>query len=221
MRRSISRTFSRYSSSRARSRGAEAALQIAEVLASTESRMLRVLRAPAPAAARRCPAARTAARTPTRGLISIGSGVVGVRPRDRVHVGAAVARAAAADVAREVLGGDLDRRERRVLSDLLRDRPDRSSCRTRKSSAFGLLRRSRRSASAADAVAWLSSMPGRSRLLTTTTLSLNGSSGFRIGVKSKPVPAVRRRPVLHDGAVRNVDRTEPRLRAAPPSAPAP
>ena len=39
-------------------------------------------------------------------------------PRDRVHVGAAVAGDAAADVAGEVLGGELERRERRVLSDV-------------------------------------------------------------------------------------------------------
>ena len=65
---------------------------------------------------------------------------------------------------------------------------------------------------AADAVAWLSSMPGRSRLLTTTTFSLNGSSGFRIGVKSKPAPACLRRVALHDGAVRDVDRAEAALR---------
>ena len=51
----------------------------------------------------------------TRGLISIGSGVVGVRPRQRVHVGAGVLRVAAADVAGEVLGRQLDRRKHRVL----------------------------------------------------------------------------------------------------------
>ena len=47
-------------------------------------------------------------------------------PRDRVGVGAAVSRRARADVAGEVLGGELERRKRRVLPDLSRPRPDRS-----------------------------------------------------------------------------------------------
>ena len=47
----------------------------------------------------------------TRGLVSIGIGVRRRLPRDRVHVGAAVADVAGADVAGEVLGGDLERRE--------------------------------------------------------------------------------------------------------------
>ncbi len=42
-------------------------------------------------------------------------------PRDRVHVGAAVAGVTGADVAGEVLGGDLDRGEDRLLSDLVGD----------------------------------------------------------------------------------------------------
>ena len=42
-------------------------------------------------------------------------------PRDRVHVGAAVAGIAGADVAREVLGGDLDRGEHGILTDLVGD----------------------------------------------------------------------------------------------------
>ena len=41
------------------------------------------------------------------------------RPGDRVHVGAGIAGHAAADVAAEVLSGNLHRRKRRVLTDLL------------------------------------------------------------------------------------------------------
>ena len=43
------------------------------------------------------------------------------RPRDRVHVRAAVLRVAPADVTGEVLGGELERRQRRLLSDLAGD----------------------------------------------------------------------------------------------------
>ena len=57
----------------------------------------------------------------TRGLISMGSGVVGVLPRNRVHVGTAVGRVAAADPSGEILGGHFERRKRRVLTDLVGD----------------------------------------------------------------------------------------------------
>ena len=73
--------------------------------------------------ASRCAARAGAAEHPLEGHARVDlhrqrRGFAG--PGDRVHVGAAVARHAAADVAGEVLGGELERRERRVLADLLR-----------------------------------------------------------------------------------------------------
>ena len=56
----------------------------------------------------------------TRGLISMGSGVVGVRQRNRIHVGATVAAVARADQPGHVFGGQFERWEARVLADLLR-----------------------------------------------------------------------------------------------------
>ena len=144
------------------------------------------------------------------------------RPGDRVHVGAAVAGRAGADVAGEVLGRELERRERRVLADLLRDdlidrRADADVL------AFGPLRDRRRSASPTALTACIADLAARRRvrLLTTTSESLNGSSGFRIGVNSKPRAGRRRRPLIHDRAVRDVDDAEARARRAPASAPAP
>ena len=125
MRCSISRTLSRYSSSRRLVARPEAALEIAEVLGHRVEdagvlpgtrHSLRVRAGTAEQALEHD--ARVDLHRHRRGLR---------RPRDGVHVGAGVARAAAADVAVEVLGRHLDRRERRVAADLLARSPDRPS----------------------------------------------------------------------------------------------
>ena len=60
--------------------------------------------------------------------------------------------------------------------------------------------------------------PGRpgvgtqARLLSTSRSSLNGASGASVGVSSKPTPSRRRRPLLHDHAVRDVHHAESRDR---------
>ena len=91
MRRSISRTLSRYSSSRVRSRAPSPRCR-SLASSATESRMLRFVSHARERAAPAVPARPNIRSNTTRGLISIGSGVVGDAPRDRVHVGAAVAR---------------------------------------------------------------------------------------------------------------------------------
>ena len=119
MRRSISRTLSRYSPSRARSRAPTLRCS-SRASSATESRMLRFscMRWRRSACVPARPNIRSNA---TRGLVSIGCGGVSDAQEMRVHVGAAVAGHAAADVAAEVLGRHLQRRERRVLTDLLRE----------------------------------------------------------------------------------------------------
>ena len=49
----------------------------------------------------------------------MGSGVVRVLPRNRIHVGTAVGRVAAADPSCEILGRQFERREGRVLTDFV------------------------------------------------------------------------------------------------------
>ena len=85
----------------------------------TQSRMLRFSPQLRLAVGRRCRRRRTAVRTPRAGLASVGSGVVGRRPGERVHVDAGVAVVAVADHVVEI-GGELQRRQRRVLAELLR-----------------------------------------------------------------------------------------------------
>ena len=145
MRRSISRTFSRYSlEPGAVARPEAAPADRVDVLGDRVEDAAVVLH-PRQALRRRCRRRPNIRSNTTRGLISIGSGVVGVCHEMRVHVGAAVAGVAAADVAGEVLGRQLERRERRVLADLLGDDlVDRDAG----ADVLGLgpLRRSRRSA---------------------------------------------------------------------------
>ena len=121
MRRSTSRIASRYSSSLVRSPAAERALQARDLLDHrVEHAALLPDAAPAAPSDRCCRCRRTAARTPTRGLFSVGSGVFGAAPGDRVGVGAGEAGVAGA---RRLAGLDrqLERRQLRVLARLLRE----------------------------------------------------------------------------------------------------
>ena len=92
---------------------AEPALQLARPTATTESRMLRRVRIALDPLLAACPVPPNSRSNTTRGLISIGSGVVGAGPRDGVHVGAAVPDVARADEAGEVFGRQFEGRERR------------------------------------------------------------------------------------------------------------
>ena len=152
----------------------------------------------------------------SRGLFCIGSGWVGRLPRDRVAVGAAERR-----LAREhrLLDRQLQRRQRRVLADVLRGDLVGRDAEVRLRPAL----RHRRRSGTPPPRACGSRPPRRrrrrrprrtgcARPLTMLMRSRNGSSGFRISVNAKPVPSVGRRPLVHRRAVRHVERHEPRLR---------
>ena len=130
---------SRYSSSRARSRDAEAAL---EVLADRRPRSRagcdRYASAPAVRSTR--PAATEQALEHDARIDLHRQRRRRRLPVQRVHVGAAVARIARAEQPGEVLGGHLERRKRRVLADLAARRPGRAR-RRREVRALGPLRR--------------------------------------------------------------------------------
>ena len=155
-----------------------------ETSSFTESRMLRFprIRVRRSLASR---AGRTSARTRRAGWFSIGSGVVGTSTRC-VHVGAAVADVAGADIAGS-LGADFNRRQDRVAAnlagdDLIERGPgEKSSASVR----FGAVPVSQVPVLTACVPA-----SGRSRLETTVTRSRNVSIGLRIGLNSKPAPVV-------------------------------
>ena len=127
-----------------------------------------------------------------RGLFSIGSGVVGVRQRNRVRVGAAVAGVARADELVR-LERELERRELGLLAELARgDLVHRDA--GLDVGALGLLRRARRSGTRRTRGRDRRRLrrPAASRLLLEAAqdeqLSRNGASGCRIGESSKPRP---------------------------------
>ena len=82
--------WSRYSSSRVRSRRPTCRVRSAQILGDDVEHAA-VARACAPAADPSCSPSRTCRSNTTRGLISIGSGLRRRLPAERVHVGAAVA----------------------------------------------------------------------------------------------------------------------------------
>ena len=84
----------------------------------TQSRMLPFFRSSALRSAAVPPSPNSRSNT-TRGFASVGSGVVLRRPRERVHVHAVEAVVAVADDVVEV-GRELERRQRRLLAELLR-----------------------------------------------------------------------------------------------------
>ena len=116
MRRSISRTFSRYSFSVCAIRAARAAAAGSPLCLVTASRMLRS------SCDAREPLGRAAALAehPLEHLARIDLHRQRRRrraPRERVHVDAAVVAVAGADQAGVILGRELQRRQRRVLAD--------------------------------------------------------------------------------------------------------
>ena len=115
IRRSTSRTESTYSSTAARSVGPS---RCCRRLKSSMHRIedAAVAAAPARHAAPRVPPSPNSRSNTTRGLFSVGSGVVGVRPRERVQIGAAVAVLALADEEVQI-DRELERRQRRVLAE--------------------------------------------------------------------------------------------------------
>ena len=125
----------------------------------------------------------------TRGLISMGSGAVGTGPCDRVHVRAAVSDIARADEAREVLRRELERRERRVLTDGLRDDLI-DGCFVPDVHAFGLLGRNARQPHRRRG-----GVPARRRILRAiqsaddAQMIAKGLERLENGGKSKPVPS--------------------------------
>ena len=173
--------------------------------------------------ARRCaallPSPNSRSKT-TCGLFSIGSGSVGVLPRDGVVVRAAVAGAAVQRrlprwPARSTAAACPDRCARRA--------PDRASRRRAPCPSPDARRSGTPPPSARDPRRRPSPCRrpvGCARLLTTLRRSRNFSSGFRISVNSKPAALRRRRPLVHRRAVRDVDAAEAALRRAPRSAPA-
>ena len=155
----------------------------------------------------RCPPIRrrrTAARTPMRGLISIGSGVVGVAQEIVFMVRAAVAGRAAADVAGEILGRELERRERRRLADLAGEhlidrRADRGS--PAPSVRLGTAPLSQPDAAAACISA---TPPARFRLLTTTSESFERLEDLQRRRQLEVRAGGGRRPRRHVRPVRDV-----------------
>ena len=120
------------------------------------------------------------------GLFSTGSGTVGVRQDNRVEVGAAVTGAAAQA---DVLDAELDRRQRRVLADVLGgDLVERDA------DAHGILLRppaaqeNRRRARVLGAGIGAGGA-GVHRLLTTVVRSRYFSSGLSVSVNWKSGPS--------------------------------
>ncbi len=183
----MSRTASRYSSSLARSLRLTRPLQARDLvghriknaairLASRASRTAGSVLPPSP---------KSRSKT-ARGLFSIGSGVVGVAPADRVHVGAAEAGVAGAGEPGRFQFAVRARPAASAAPGAL-PRSGRSMTPARKSPpSVGLACTPVRKAGATrpcpPAGSPCSAMPGLlSSPLTTSRWSRNGSSGFRIG----------------------------------------
>ena len=127
MRRSMSRIASRYSLSLERSRAPRPRLEAVDIARDViENAALLLQRARRAAGSVLSPSPNRRSNT-ARGFGSIGSGVVGAAPGNRVGVRAAIAGVAAAGEARRV-EADLERGELRALAELLgRDLVDRNA----------------------------------------------------------------------------------------------
>ena len=164
IRRSISRTLSRYCVIVWRSDGAELDAAGRRPRLAIASRMLRSswMRAT------RSAGAAALAEHPLEHLARVDLHRQRRRrrpPRQRVHVDAAVVAVARADQARVVLGGELHRRQRRVLADGLRRQSGRRSRRRRRPRPAwpSGARRSARWSGSASARRWCPLPGGRAR----------------------------------------------------------
>ena len=135
----------------------------------------------------------------------------GRAPRDRVEVHAVEAGRARAHIAGEVLGCDFDRRERRVLSDLLRDDLIDAGI-GEDVLGLGSLRpyTGEEPGSTHGVIANLAARVRARQVGDEHELILVGLDRLedRLDVESRPDDL--RNPLLHDRAVRNVDGAEPR-----------
>ena len=131
------------------------------------------------------------------------------RPGQRVGIGAAVVGAAGADEAGEVLDRQLDRRERRVLADLLGDHLIGGGPEIDVLALGGLGDGAAQPARGRGhvRVGGLAARPRR--VGHQDRVILERLERLQDGREVEALPGRRRRPLVHDGAVRDVDRPEP------------